>query len=147
MNPRKLKRMAAQIMNVGETKVWIDEAQLIKATEAMTRDDVRGLIRQRIVRKRHGNQHSRGAARILRAKKRVGRKSGKGKRSGTKKARMQPKVQWQNRVRALRKTLRKLKAEGKIKENYSTLYKQIKGNHFRGKKHLEQVATGGNLNE
>ncbi len=139
MNPRKLKRMAATIMGVGESKIWIDPTQMVKATEAMTRDDVRGLITQRIVRKRKDMGHSRGAARILHAKKRVGRKSGPGKRTGTKKARSKPKEQWQSRVRALRQTLRETRNDKQFKGNYAQLYRQVKGNHFRGKKHLLQT--------
>jgi ribosomal protein L19E len=30
-----------------------------------------------------------------------------------------------------------------VGENYAALYKQIKGNNFRGKKHLETVIGGG----
>lgn len=142
MNPRKLKRMAASILGVGETKVWIDSTQMAKANEAMTRDDVRNLIGQRIVKKRQDAQHSRGAARLLHAKKRLGRKSGKGKRTGTKKARSKPREQWISRVRALRKTLVEAKKAGTLKQNYRVLYKQIKGNNFRGKKHLQSIIEG-----
>lgn len=142
MNPRKIKRMAADILGVGESKVWVDPAQLAKASEAMTRDDIRKLIGERVIRKRQDAQHSRGAARILHAKKRLGRKSGQGKRTGTKKARSNPRGQWMDRTRALRNALRTLKAGGKIKGNYGVFYRQIKGNLFRGKKHLEQVVTG-----
>ncbi|MFH0970613.1 MAG: 50S ribosomal protein L19e [Candidatus Diapherotrites archaeon] len=142
MNPRKLKRMAAEIMQVGESKIWVDPDQMTKAAEAMTRDDVRNLISQRIVRKRKDQHHSRGGARILHAKKRLGRKTGKGKRTGTKKARSKPRKQWITRVRALRKTLRQLRKEGKVTQTYRTLYRQVKGNHFRGKKHLEQTVQG-----
>lgn len=142
MNPRKIKRMAADILGVGESKVWIDSTQTVKAMEAMTRDDIRNLIAQRIVRKRQDAQHSRGAARILHAKKRLGRKSGKGKRTGTKKARSKPREQWIARVRALRKTLQEYKKAGKLKGTYRALYKQVKGNHFRGTKHLQQTIEG-----
>jgi large subunit ribosomal protein L19e len=142
MNPRKLKRMAADILGVGESKVWVDPAQIVKAAEAMTRDDVRGLISQRIIRKRQDAHHSRGGARILHAQKRLGRKRGKGKRTGTKKARSKPREQWMARVRALRKMLKEYKSRGKVNETYRVLYRQIKGNHFRGKKHLQQVVEG-----
>lgn len=134
--------MAAEIMGVGESKIWVDPTQMTKALEAMTRDDIRNLVAQRIVRKRKDQGHSRGAARILQAKKRVGRKQGQGKRTGTKKARSQPKKMWRNRVRALRTTLRTLKTDGKLKGNYSALYRQVKGNYFRGKKHLLQAVEG-----
>ncbi|MEK6902153.1 MAG: 50S ribosomal protein L19e, partial [archaeon] len=65
-----------------------------------------------------------------------------GKRTGTKKARSKPREQWINRVRALRMSLREMKKEGTIKGNYRQYYSQIKGNNFRGRKHLEQVVKG-----
>ena len=142
MNPRKLKRMAADILGVGESKIWVDPTQMPKALEAMTRDDVRNLVSQRIIRKRRDAHHSRGSARILHAQKRLGRKSGMGKRTGTKKARSDPKKQWRLRVRALRATLSAKKKEGTLKGNYAMYYKQIKGNLFRGKKHLLQILEG-----
>jgi large subunit ribosomal protein L19e len=135
--------MAAEIFGVGQSKIWIDETQLKKAIEAMTRDDIRNLIRERVVRKRQDNYQSKGRARILHAKKRVGRKSGPGKRKGTKKARTKPKEQWMNRVRALRKKLKEIKKEGALTKNYQIIYRQVKGNVFRGKKHLESAVTGG----
>lgn len=135
--------MAADIFGVGESKIWIDPTQLAKVKEAMTRDDIRKLIAERVIRKRKDHGHSRGKARILQAKKALGRRKGPGKRTGTRKARMQPKQQWISRVRSLRKALKAMKTEGKVNENYGTLYKQIKGNYFRGKKHLESVIGGG----
>ena len=143
MNNRKLKRMAADIFGAGESKIWVDPTQTVKAKEAMTRDDVRKLISERVIRKRKDHGHSRGAARILQAKKALGRRKGPGKRTGTRKTRMKPKQQWISRVRALRGALRTLKKEGKVTDNYGKLYKQIKGNYFRGKKHLETVIGGG----
>ncbi|QQR92972.1 MAG: 50S ribosomal protein L19e [Candidatus Iainarchaeum archaeon] len=143
MNQHKFKRMAADIFGVGESKIWIDPAQLAKVKEAMTRDDIRKLIAERVIRKRKDHGHSRGSARILQAKKALGRRKGPGKRTGTQKARMKPKQQWISRVRALRKALKTMKSEGKVTDNYGTLYKQVKGNLFRGKKHLETVIGGG----
>lgn len=147
MNPRKLKRMASEILNVGQSKIWVDDTQFKKTAEAMTRDDVRNLIRERIIRKRRENQQSRGRARILRAKKRVGRKSGPGKRTGTKKARTKPKKQWMNKVRSLRKKLAEMKNKKTLTKNYRKVYRQIKGNVFRGKKHLESAVSGEKKNE
>lgn len=132
--------MAADILDVGESKIWINPTEIKPATEAMTRDDVRKLVAQRIVRKRKDHYHSRGGARILHAKKRKGRKSGMGKRTGTKKARTQPKKQWIARVRSLRKKLREMRTSGELKGNYAKLYRQVKGNVFRGKRHLETIA-------
>jgi len=47
-------------------------------------------------------------------------------------------------VRALRTSLRTLRTEGKLKGEYtySKLYRMVKGGYFRGKKQLDQLATG-----
>jgi ribosomal protein L19E len=49
------------------------------------------------------------------------------------------------RVRGLRKKLKELKDEDKLNGKiYSKLYLMVKGNYFRGKKHLEEYINGEN---
>ena len=67
---------------------------MTKALEAMTRDDIRILLHNAL----YANvktKDTRGAARVK--PRNVGRKQGQGKRTGTKKARSQPKKMWQER--------------------------------------------------
>jgi large subunit ribosomal protein L19e len=119
-----------------ENKEFVDKA--------ITREDVREIIKKGIIKKKNNTGHSRGAARILKDKKKLKRKRGQGKRKGTPKARN--KVNTYNlKVRGLRKKLKELKQEGKLNnKNYNKLYLMIKGNYFRGKKHLEQYINGEN---
>ncbi len=146
MKLEKAKILASQIMKVGITKIYIDPTKTSKVKEAMTKDDVRGLIAERIVKKRQDNYQSKGRARILAEKKKKGRRRGTGKRKGTKKTRTEKKQTWISKVRAQRKTLKELKESNPsaVKEKgYSNIYKKIKGNYFKGKKYLKEYVEGG----
>lgn len=138
----KIKRLAAQILKSGENKVWINPEEAEKAKEAMTKEDVRALIKEGIIKKRKDNAQSRGRARKLSEKKSKGRKKGKGKRKGTKKARVEKKKAWMGKVRAQRKTLKKYKKELDTSV-YRKAYSRITGGFFRGKKHVESFIGKG----
>jgi len=138
-----VRKIAARILNCGESKVWMDPEQSSKAGEAITKEDVKELIRTGVIKKKRAQFQSRGRARILKAQKRKGRKKGHGKRKGTARARSNKKESWMKRVRSLRRKLAELKKEGSIKEGeYKKFYKLIKGNYFRGRKHLEEAVKG-----
>jgi large subunit ribosomal protein L19e len=151
MNLNQIKKMAARILKTGESKIWINPEKTKEAKEAMTKEDVRGLIKEKIVLKRKDNAQSRGRARILKEKKKKGRKKGKGKKTGTKKARTEKKKTWMKNVRAQRKTLKKMKEEGTETEiSHRQIYKRIKGGYFKGKKYIQALAKkkkGGKKNE
>jgi large subunit ribosomal protein L19e len=46
VNLAKQKRIAAQVMKVGEGRVWIDPEASEDVAEAITREDIRGLIKE-----------------------------------------------------------------------------------------------------
>ncbi len=148
MKLNKLKDMAGKILKKSKHKLILKEDKLEAnkkmVSDAITKDDVRKIIVEGIVEKKKNTGHSRGAARILLEKKKLKRKRGPGKRKGTKSARK--KTNEHNlKVRALRKRLRELKKENKLNDkNYNKLYLRIKGNYFKGKKHLEEYINGEN---
>jgi large subunit ribosomal protein L19e len=145
MNGRKARELASRILKVGEGRIYIDPANASKISEAMTKDDIRSLIAERIIKKRPSAEQSRGRARELAEMKHKGRRRGKGKRSGTKKVRTEQKTTWINRVRSQRRTLRELREKNPeaVKEKgYSEAYKRIKGNYFKGKKYLVEYIEG-----
>jgi large subunit ribosomal protein L19e len=145
MELNKAKELAAQVLKVGKGKVYISPTEITKINEAMTKDDIRGLIADRIIKKRQDNSQSRGRARVLKDKKKRGRKKGRGKRTGTKKTRTEKKKRWMGKVRAQRRTLRELKKsnpEAVKEKNYSDVYRKIKGNFFKGKKYLKEYIEG-----
>ena len=141
MRHEKLRKMAAELLGVGESRIFINPTASAQIKEAITKEDVRGLIREKIVVKRKFAEQSRSRARALQAQKKRGRSRGKGKKSGTKKARVKPKTAWISRIRSQRNALRELRKSGKISpREYRKMYRLAKGNHFRGKKHVDSFA-------
>ena len=146
MELNKAKEIAATLMKVGVGKIYLDPKNASKIKEAMTKDDIRGLIADRIIKKRQDNSQSKGRTRKLKVQKQKGRKRGKGKRKGTKKTRTEKKKTWINKVRAQRRTLKEIRAENPdavAEKGYSNVYKKIKGNYFKGKKYLREYIEGG----
>jgi large subunit ribosomal protein L19e len=134
----RIKKIASELLKVGVTRIWINPEEESKVKEAMTKEDVRELIKNGVIKKKKLKEQSRGRARILHEKKRKGRKRGRGKRKGTRKARVKRKEFWVKNVRAQRKKLKELKLKGLVKgKDYGEIYRKIKGNYFKGKKYVE----------
>lgn len=140
MNDKKARKISAEILKVGKTKIYIQPGETERLKEAMTKEDVRALIKDKIIKKRKDNLQSKSRARALKEKKKKGRKKGKGKRTGKKTARSKKKENWIKNVRAQRRTLKELKKSGvKLKKPARKIYLMIKGNYFKGKKYLETM--------
>ena len=148
MDDKQARRMAAEILKVGKTKVYINPEERAKIKEAMTKEDLRQLIKDRVIKKRQDNLQSRSRARILLEKKRKGRKKGQGKRTGKKNARAKRKENWIKNVRAQRRTLKEMKDSGvALKKPARKIYLMIKGGFFKGKKYVQALVEGGAKNE
>lgn len=147
MKVEKVKTIAAELLNTGKTKIWIDPKSIEEVKEALTREDVKELIKKGIVKKRKENEQSRARARKLLEKKKKGRRKGPGKRKGKRTARAKKKKQHIANVRAQRSLLRKIKKENpKLLEKvggYRQLYRKIKGGFFRGKRQIEALLKKG----
>lgn len=132
------KRIAADILGVGEGKVWIDSDRMMEVSTAITRDEVRQLIDEGAIKAKPKKSTSRARARKRQDQQRKGRQSGPGTRKGSKGGRKSRKEQWISRVRPLRRRLRELRGEGVIDSSlYRELYRRVKGGNFRSKSHLE----------
>ena len=138
MRATKAKSIAARLLKCGQSRIWVDPQNLPKVSEAITKEDVRALIAEGIIRKSKENQQSR----HYRKGKKKKRKTGPGKKRGTKKARSKPKKLWMKNVRAQRKRLFEVFEKNK-KIPYRKAYRMIKGGFFKGKKHLEAFLAGG----
>jgi len=131
------KRMAAEILGTGETRVWMDDKRAEDIAAAITRTDVRALIEEGAIKRRPEKGVSKGRARAKTAKRRYGHRRGHGSRRGAKGARMPKKEQWMKRIRALRQRLKTLRDEGVIDTStYRKLYNKAKGGEFRSVTHL-----------
>ena len=140
MNYTPQKRLAAEILGVGVHRVWIDPEVEEDLSLALTREDVRKLIADRVIRKKPMIGVSRGRARILSIQKRRGQRRGHGSRKGTKGARQPTKELWIAKIRAQRRYLRGLRDNQLIAPaQYRILYAKAKGNSYRSVTHLRNT--------
>jgi len=131
------KRLAAEIYGVGEDRVWIDPSKLDEVSKALTKEDIRALVERGVIKIKPIKGQSRFWARINHLQKKKGRRRGYGSRKGTKTARMNSKLLWILRIRAIRKLLRILKRKGLIdKKIYRKVYLMAKGGMFRSRSHV-----------
>lgn len=131
-----VRRMAATILKAGEARVWFDPLKLEEIGKAITKDDVRNLIRKGYIKAPQKKGVPRTRGRIRAEKKKKGRQRGRGKMRGTYSARMDEKKRWMQRLRAQRRLLQELRAKEKLESGFKTIYLRIKGGSFADKGQL-----------
>ncbi len=131
------KRMASKMLKIGSSRVWMDPKSIDDISEAVTREDVRKLIKRNVIQKKTAKSNSRSRFRVTKAQRDKGRRKGQGSRKGTRNAREPRKDRWVKNVRSMRRALRELRDSGKLsKKDYRKLYSQIKGGVFHNKSAL-----------
>jgi large subunit ribosomal protein L19e len=133
MELNQVKKLASKVLGIGVSRIRIKDRE--KAGQAMTRDDVRSLVKQGRITIKPKFGVSKVRARKIKIQKKKGLRKGAGARKGRKKARTPRKKLWMRRVRGLRKKLNILKPELKPGV-YRHLYNMIRGGYFRDKGHL-----------
>lgn len=142
MNVKVQKRIAAEVLGCGIHRIWINPEEKDKVSMAITRGDVKKLVRDGVIKKRPEVSISKGRARTLHKKKKLGRRKGHGSRKGKKTARMSKKRAWINRVRPLRRKLRDLREKNKLEpKSYRKLYKMAGSGAFRSVAYMESYIT------
>ncbi len=137
MAVKTVKRIAADLLKVGRSRIWMDPNRLMDMDAAVTRGDVRRLIKDGAIAVRPASTPSRGRKRILHSSKRSGGRRGHGSRKGSARARATKHESWPEKVRAQRSELRKLRDSGKVtREVYRDLYMQVKGGKFGSRRML-----------
>ena len=139
MNLNSQRRLAAQVMGIGETRVRFNPERLEEVQEALTKDDIRSLVKSGAIAEKAVTGISRGRARVRQKQRNKGRSKGAGRRSGTAKARTPSKRQWMNKIRAIRDELKKMRLSKELSATeYRKLYRQAKGNLFSSRRHLRE---------
>lgn len=132
------KRLAASVLGISSKRVKLDPERLTEIKEAITKSDIRSLMREGAITHIHKRGVSRNRARdnILQRKK--GRRYGKGSLKGVSTSRLSRKTAWINRVRSQREFITYLKQKGVLSvHNYRLLRNKIKGGFFRSRRHVK----------
>jgi large subunit ribosomal protein L19e len=132
------KRLAADVLDVGRGRVWLDPEVQDEIAEAITREDVRDLVDQGHIRSKDAKSNARGRARERQAKRDYGHRKGAGSRKGKAGARTDSKDDWTSRIRAQRRRLRELRDDGPLdRSQYRELYDKAGGGEFDSVARLE----------
>jgi large subunit ribosomal protein L19e len=131
------KRIAAKVLKVGKSKVWIDPEAGEEVVSAMTRGDVRKFIGLGLIKAKPKVGNSRGRIKKQKAQKQKGRQRGQGRRRGSLNSRSSQKQAWMRKIRAQRTLLKKLRDEDKISTFvYRKTYLLAKAGTFKSRAHL-----------
>lgn len=143
MELRAQRRIAAAVLKTGKNNIWIDPDFSYDVSLALTREDIRKLIYDRVIQSRTLKGVSRARARVRIAEKRRGQHRGHGCRHGTANARSGGrKNNWMRKIRAQRRYLKALRDEELIaRAQYRELYAKTKGGAFRSVAHLRHTIT------
>jgi len=135
---RNQRRMASELLKCGSNRVWMDHDRLDEIAKAVTKEDIRLLIRGKAIKARQKKGISSGRKKYTQKQKEKGRRKGHGSRKGAKYARLSKKERWIKTIRPIRSYLRKLRDDKKITPSvYRKYYMKAKGGEFRNKHHLE----------
>ncbi len=136
------RRLAADILEVGQNRITFDPDAQGEIADAITRDDVRELIQSGTIRAEAATGNSRGRARARQKKRAYGHRKGHGTRKGKSGGRQNEKEEWQSKIRAQRRELSELRDEGEIdRTQYRELYRMASGGEFDSVADLNRYVT------
>jgi large subunit ribosomal protein L19e len=132
------KRLAASVLKRSKKKITIDTSRLDDVKEAITRFDVKSLIKDKAIKAKPTKGPSKVRSRKIQDQKKKGRRSGHGSRKGKSTARLSKKESWMIRIRNQREFLKELKDKNMLETKvYRDLYNKAKGGYFRSKRHIK----------
>lgn len=132
MNIKIQKRLAAKILKAGINRVWVEPDELDRVGSAITREEVRTLIHEGVIKKRPQTGISRG--RVKQKRRRKGPGSRKGSTQGVLR-----KQRWMIGIRKIRSQLLELRDKKLITTPvFRKLFLMAKGGSFRSISHLNE---------
>lgn len=138
MKLHKKKRIAAKVLGVGKNKVSFDTSRIEDILSALTKGDIKSLVKQGAIKKKTKSSQSRARARKKIVQKRKGRKQNPGSRKGSSKARKPRKAEWVKKIRRQRNYLTHLKNKELLStKDYNDLRRKCKGGFFRSVRHIK----------
>jgi large subunit ribosomal protein L19e len=133
------RRLASEILDIGENRVWIDPERIGDVEGAITREEIKKLIHEKVITSLPEKGVSRSRAKTIQEKKRKGRRQGQGSFTGSPQANVTKKEAWMIKIRSLRRKLRELKANRTITEDtYTEYYRMAGSGRFESVSDLER---------
>jgi len=130
------KRLAADLLKVGTTRIWVDPEDTDRVSSAITRNEIRKLIHEGSIRRLPETGISRGRKRIRKQELQAGRHKGPGSIKGSV---GNSKRRWVIRIRSIRRRLRALRDRRFVTTQvYRKLTLMAKGGTFRSAAHLDE---------
>ena len=132
------KRLAAQILKASKSNIVLDVNRLEEIKGAITKADLRSLIKDKAIMEKKPRGISRFRIRKIKMQKSKGRRKGPGSIKSGSNARITGKRVWINHIRLQRGFLKLLRNKEVLdRHSYRTLYMKSKGGFFRSKRHLK----------
>ncbi|MEM0453355.1 MAG: 50S ribosomal protein L19e [Sulfolobales archaeon] len=142
------KRLAAEILGVGVSRIRIDPSRAEDVSGVITREGIKRLIKDGVIDVEYEKGNSRGRWKERHSKRKAGHRRGHGKRKGVYSARADEKLMWINTIRKLRRYLKWLKEHEVIDTAvYRRAYRLAKGGAFKNlpdlKRYLQHLGISG----
>lgn len=142
MNLSVQRALAARILKVGKERIWIDPEREDDVSIAITREDVKILIHEKVIKVKYDKGVSRARARTLKEKKKSGRRRREGSKEGKKFSTVTKKTRWMLKIRPQRAYLKRLRTKRIITPtNYRKLYSWATAGRFKSVAHLENYIS------
>ena len=132
------KKIAASVLKCSPKHVVFDTEKLPEIKEAITKQDIKTLVTDGLIKRVRKNEQSKARTRVRAIQRSKGRQRGQGSRKGKATARLSKKERWIGKIRLQRDLLKKMRSTNSItKKIYRDLYMKSKGGFFRSKRHIE----------
>ncbi len=124
------KRLAADILKVGQSRIVMDPEHLEDIKNAITRRDIKRMISKDYIKVKRSKIKK---PKLHQKKK----KRGSGSKKGSSGARLTKKEKWMHTIRPMRQMLKELRDKGTIdRRTYRKTYLLVKAGMFRNRSHL-----------